>query len=254
MCAASRLQGHFRDRHYSPAQDVSGQHRKAVGDRPLSWWAVKRVSEYSGRVNLWLAGGFAVLYAAYTVAGEAWPSWLGRQVFVTFDQMGGVPTLATALVVLAAVPAAFQYGLWRPGTGTAAGEYRKPAACARAGRVRLLASGGRRGLAAGAGIFRSGTAVVDSPGDGGAGRNHPSAGGGGFGCALVGVVLPTRFPGVRARLAGQRPRPDADARFAFGCACYFGWTWRSWPRWCPRAACTIRRCRWEILRGFLAPF
>jgi hypothetical protein len=110
--AASRLQGHFRDRHYSPAQDVSGQHRKAVGDRPLSWWAVKRVSEYSGRVNLWLAGGFAVLYAAYTVAGEAWPSWLGRQVFVTFDQMGGVPTLATALVVLAAVPAAFQYGLW----------------------------------------------------------------------------------------------------------------------------------------------
>ena len=68
--AASRLQGHFRDRHYMPVQDVSRQHRPAVGERPLAWWAVKRVSEYSGRVNLWLAGGFALLYAAYTVAGE----------------------------------------------------------------------------------------------------------------------------------------------------------------------------------------
>jgi hypothetical protein len=110
--AASRLQEHFRDRHYMPAENVAGKQRPAVGERPLSWWAVKRVSEYSGRVNLWLAGGFAVLYAAYTVAGDAWPSWLGSQVFVTFDQIGGVPAMATALVVLAAVPAAFQYGLW----------------------------------------------------------------------------------------------------------------------------------------------
>ncbi|HYV35597.1 MAG TPA: hypothetical protein VE988_07830 [Gemmataceae bacterium] len=109
---ACRLQGHFRDRHYLPVQDVSRQWRPDVGNKPLSWWAVKRVSEYSGKVNLWLAGGFAVLYAAYTVAGPAWPSWLGRQVFVMFDQMGGVPVLAAALVVLAAVPAAFQYGLW----------------------------------------------------------------------------------------------------------------------------------------------
>ena len=52
------------------------------------------------------------MYAAYIVAGDAWPDWLGSQVFVTFDQMGGVPAMAAALVVLAAVPAAFQYGLW----------------------------------------------------------------------------------------------------------------------------------------------
>jgi hypothetical protein len=110
--SAVRLQDHFRDRHYLPVADVSGRHRAGVGDRPLGWWAVKRVSEYSGRVNLWLAGGFAILYAAYTVAAENWPAWLGRQVFETFDQMGGVPALATALAVLAAVPAAFQYGLW----------------------------------------------------------------------------------------------------------------------------------------------
>jgi hypothetical protein len=45
---ACRLQGHFQERHYRPALDRSARPRPAVGDRPLSWWAVKRVSEYSG--------------------------------------------------------------------------------------------------------------------------------------------------------------------------------------------------------------
>src|SRR5262249_51370051 len=110
--AACRLQGHFHERHYRPAGDESGAPREPGGDRPLSWWAVKRVSEYAGRVNLWLAGGFGVVYAVYTIAGPAWPAWLGRQVFEVFDGLGGIPVVATALVVLAAVPAAYQYGLW----------------------------------------------------------------------------------------------------------------------------------------------
>ena len=78
----------------------------------MAWWAVRRVSRYSGRINLWLAGGFGVLYALYTIAGDQWPAWLGRRVFALCDNVGGLPSLATALVVLAAVPAAFQYGLW----------------------------------------------------------------------------------------------------------------------------------------------
>ncbi|HYT92375.1 MAG TPA: hypothetical protein VEL76_26915, partial [Gemmataceae bacterium] len=110
--AACRLKGHFHDRHYLPAPDVSGVKRAVVGEKPLRWWAVKRVSEYTGRVNLWLAGGFGAIYALYTVAGSAWPAWLGRQVFEAFDALGGIPSMATALVVLAAVPAAYQYGLW----------------------------------------------------------------------------------------------------------------------------------------------
>jgi hypothetical protein len=112
MRTASRLRGHFHERHYGPAVDDRRGARGSPGDRPLSWWAVRRVSEYSGRVNLWLAGGFGVLYALYTVAGPYWPTWMGRRVFLIFDQAGGVPVWATALVVLAAVPAAFQYGLW----------------------------------------------------------------------------------------------------------------------------------------------
>jgi hypothetical protein len=115
--AAGRLRGHFNERHYRPAVErrrVRGlaDTSRAPGDRPLSWWAVRRVSEYSGRVNLWLAGGFGLLYALYTIAGPYWPSWMGRRIFQIFDQAGGIPVWATALVVLAAVPAAFQYGLW----------------------------------------------------------------------------------------------------------------------------------------------
>ncbi len=92
--------------------DTAGDRRGHIGHRPLSWWAVRRVHEYSGRINLWLAGGFGVAYALYTVAGPYWPAGLGRRIFDFFDQAGGIPALATALVILAAVPAAFQYGLW----------------------------------------------------------------------------------------------------------------------------------------------
>src|SRR5205823_11813814 len=90
----------------------SGGDRGRLGERPLSWWAVRRVTEYSGRINLWLAAGFGVVYALFTVAGPHWPAWLGRKAFEVFDDMGGIPGLSTALVVLSAVPAAFQYGLW----------------------------------------------------------------------------------------------------------------------------------------------
>jgi hypothetical protein len=110
--ACARLLGHFHERHYDPVRDVTHERRKAVGDHPLSWWAVKRVSEYSGRINLWLAGGFCGLYAAYMLAGEHWPAWMGQRIFSWCDAAGGVAVLSAALVVLAAVPASFQYGLW----------------------------------------------------------------------------------------------------------------------------------------------
>lgn len=109
---ACRLQPHFHEFHYWPRIGPERARRDAIGDWPLTWWAVKRVARFSGRVNLWLAGGFGVLYAIYLVAGDAWPAWLGRTVFVMVDDAGGLPALTTGLVLLAAVPAAFQYGLW----------------------------------------------------------------------------------------------------------------------------------------------
>src|SRR5262249_22690288 len=39
-------------------------------------------------------------------------AWVGRRVFELCDSAGGVAGGTTGLVVLAAVPAAFQYGLW----------------------------------------------------------------------------------------------------------------------------------------------
>lgn len=110
--AAWRLQAHFQELHYRPTFVDEGSRRPSPGDHPLSWWAVKRVTQYSGRINLWLAGGFGLLYSIYVIYQDHWPAWLGRQAFEIFDRMGGIPMLATALVMLAAVPAAFQYGLW----------------------------------------------------------------------------------------------------------------------------------------------
>ncbi|HEX3152872.1 MAG TPA: hypothetical protein VHR66_32670 [Gemmataceae bacterium] len=109
---ASRLKGHFHDRHYRPIDSTRAELTERIGERPLSWWAVRRVMEYSGRVNIWLAGGFGLIYSAYLVAGDHWPDWMGRMVFAIFERMGGAPALVTGMVVLAAVPAAFQYGLW----------------------------------------------------------------------------------------------------------------------------------------------
>jgi hypothetical protein len=109
---AGRLKGHFHEQHYSPAADAGRGRRGQVGERPLAWWAVRRVTQYAGKANLWLAAGFGVLYAFYTAAGPYWPDWMGRVVFVIFDRMGGIPVIGSALIVLAAVPAAWQYGLW----------------------------------------------------------------------------------------------------------------------------------------------
>jgi hypothetical protein len=111
--SAARLKGHFRDRHYAAKRERGRAAPGALGERPLSWWAVKRVMEYAGRVNLYLAGGFGTLYAAYILSGDRWPAWLGRRAFEIVDLgMAGVAGFTTGLVVLSAVPAAFQYGLW----------------------------------------------------------------------------------------------------------------------------------------------
>jgi hypothetical protein len=110
--ATFRLKGHFHDRHYKPLESDRVDQSKHIGERPLSWWAVRRVMEYSGRVNVWLAGGFCFLYSTYIIAGDHWPKWMGRLVFQIFESWGGASVVATAMSVLAAVPAVFQYGLW----------------------------------------------------------------------------------------------------------------------------------------------
>jgi hypothetical protein len=114
--AAGRLQGHFHELHYQPIVGPGKTGRPSVGDRPLRWWAVRRVTRYSGAINLYLAGGFGVLYAFYTVAGPYWPGWMGQRVFQICDSTCGLAGIATGLVLLAAVPAAFQYGLWDSNT------------------------------------------------------------------------------------------------------------------------------------------
>ncbi|MFO0937746.1 MAG: hypothetical protein U0798_14680 [Gemmataceae bacterium] len=110
--AANRLQAHFQDLNFAPNFTNRPDELALIGDRPLDWWAVRRVMVYSGRVNLWLAGGVAILYAARILAGDSWPPQLGNLVFIIFEQWGGASGMATVLCVLGSVPAVFQYGLW----------------------------------------------------------------------------------------------------------------------------------------------
>ena len=207
-----RLRGHFHDRHYRPITDTRAAQTERIGERPLSWWAVRRVMEYSGRVNIWLAGGFGVVYAAYLLAGDHWPTWMGRMVFDIFERMGGSPALVTGLAVLAAVPAAFQYGLWDSTvqdrcrrlellllTGLDGGDYWH-ASLSAAWRRGADSDGGRSAVG-GAGDLRPGDA---GPG-GGVGRRG--------GHALV-VLVCCRVRGVQQRDSGERARVTPDARAA----------------------------------------
>ncbi len=109
---ACRLRGHYHDRHFRPLRSDRPDQVALIGDAPLRWWAVRRVMEYSGRVNLWLAGGFCLVYAAFVVAGDQWPAWMGKLVFQMFEGWGGPATVGMAMAVMATVPAAFQFGLW----------------------------------------------------------------------------------------------------------------------------------------------
>ena len=199
---ARRLERHFHELHYHPIALRPGAARPPVGDRPLSWWAVRRVTRYSGRINLWLAGGFGLLYALYTAAGPHWPAWMGQRVFQIFDQMGGVAGLATGLVVLAAVPAAYQYGLWDSNahdrcrrlellllSGLDARDYWNAAAAAAWKRG--------RGYFAVALLLWASAVVAGRMTAGQAARGR------GGGRAAVGAVFHTRLPGLRARDAGQ---------------------------------------------------
>lgn len=110
--AAFRLKGHYIDRHFRPVANLTGVDRGTIGDRPMNWWAIRRVSEYAGHINLYLAFGASVAYSLYLVLGDRWPRWLGTHVFVIMEMLGGVPAICTVLFLLAAVPFAYQYGLW----------------------------------------------------------------------------------------------------------------------------------------------
>ena len=74
----NRLLAHFHDLHYSPVLLDEERARPAVGDRPLSWWAVKRVGKYAGRINLYLAAGFTLAESAYMAMPAL--SWMGTVV------------------------------------------------------------------------------------------------------------------------------------------------------------------------------
>lgn len=110
--AAFRLKPHAMERHERKPREARQRLDRQFETSPLTWWAVRRVREYSGQINVYLALGTAVLQGSHLLLGPLWPSWLGSDIFLVFDRLGGVPGLVTGMVLLGFVPAAYQFGLW----------------------------------------------------------------------------------------------------------------------------------------------
>ena len=186
--ATFRLKGHFHDRHYKPLESDRIDQSEHIGERPLSWWAVRRVMEYSGRVNVWLAGGFCFLYSAYIIAGDHWPPWMGRLVFQIFESWGGAAVVATAMSVLAAVPGGLP--VWALGlVHLRPLQAARTAAALRPLRPRLLAGLARGGVAARLRLPHLRGDALGLPGRVGTGRVAQRAGRRDGRVATVGVFL-----------------------------------------------------------------
>ena len=109
----ARLKGHFHDRHYKPIDSRRADQLNLIGDRPLAWWGraagngILRASESlsRGRVLVHLRG----VHDWRATHGRR--GWAGS-CFKFLNNGAAPPAAATAMVVMAAVPASFQYGLW----------------------------------------------------------------------------------------------------------------------------------------------
>lgn len=110
--AGYRLKAHYIEQNYRPIGPAKGKNRGYIGDRPLTWWAVRRVNQYPGQINLWLSLGTSLAYSLHLLLADSWPNWLDTKVFEIFERLGGISGFTVVLVLLTAVPAAYQYGLW----------------------------------------------------------------------------------------------------------------------------------------------
>ena len=114
LCAwrlAVRLRPHYDEENYA----LRRRRRRrdgAVGNAPLSWWTRRRVSQFKGRINLYLLWFTVGLYAAWMHYEASWPPWLAVAQLMMIERLGGATLLLLASLQLAVVPIAFLSGLW----------------------------------------------------------------------------------------------------------------------------------------------
>jgi hypothetical protein len=70
------------------------------------------VSRFRGRVNLYLGWTTILLFSTWLVLGNRWPSWLGVQVMLVFQHLGGPVMMGISALQFGLVPVAFLSGLW----------------------------------------------------------------------------------------------------------------------------------------------
>lgn len=108
---ACRLRHHSREENYAQR---SGKQKftRLIGNKPLSWWTARRVSQFKGNINLYLAWATVGLFIAWMVFRDQWPYWLAQRQLYLLEVYGGAPLLAALALQMAVVPTAFLNGLW----------------------------------------------------------------------------------------------------------------------------------------------
>lgn len=108
---AYRLRDHYVEENYGP-RFRKKEYRRPVGDHPLSWWTIRRVSRFRGRINIYLAYVTIGLFTAWMLYGEVWPPWLAYETLYMFETLGGQAMLGAFALQYALVATAFLPGLW----------------------------------------------------------------------------------------------------------------------------------------------
>ncbi len=106
-----RLRAHYTEENYAHSAGRR-QSRRSIGQNPLSWWTWRRVSQFRGHINLYLTWTTLVLYAAWMLLEDRWPTWLAMSQLQMIRGLGGEALLSVAALQLAVVPMAFLNGLW----------------------------------------------------------------------------------------------------------------------------------------------
>lgn len=106
-----RLRVHYEEENYYQSGGRRGS-KRTIGANPLAWWTWRRVSQFRGRINLYLTWTTLGLYGCWMLFETHWPPWLAMSQLQMIRTLGGEALLTVAALQLAVVPMAFLNGLW----------------------------------------------------------------------------------------------------------------------------------------------
>lgn len=107
----ARLRPHYIEENYG-SPNLKKEYRQPVGENPLKWWTVRRVSRFRGQVNIYLGAATIGLFTAYMIFQATWPSWLAGNVMLVLEILGGQAGLGAFALQYSLIATSFLPGIW----------------------------------------------------------------------------------------------------------------------------------------------